>query len=277
MEHENKKTDLDKTYYPDIKQSFGLIFKLFLISIPVSIPLVFLLIPFRNSQYVDLVKSLIIMISFVVTLIILIRITKSKILNQGMWTVEWRKNKVPFKAIIIFIIMTLAIMIIIAPLTELIPMPESIVKMFEEMMKPNIFSFIFVVIAAPILEELFFRGIILEGLLKSYSVNKAIFWSAIIFGTAHFNPWQTIGASLAGILIGWAYVRTKSLIPGMIIHATNNLIGFVVMAKTNNATFYLSDIFENKIVFYSLLITSILVLFLGMKFINRLFYKNNYA
>ena len=94
------------------------------------------------------------------------------------------------------------------------------------MIQPNISSFLTILIAAPLLEEVFFRGILLEGFLKNYSPAKAITWSALIFGMVHLNPWQAIGATVDGLLIGWLYWRTNSLIPGLIIHMFNNLIGF---------------------------------------------------
>lgn len=45
------------------------------------------------------------------------------------------------------------------------------------------------VIAAPVLEELIFRGMMLEGLLKKYSPVTSIIISSILFGVAHLNPW----------------------------------------------------------------------------------------
>jgi membrane protease YdiL (CAAX protease family) len=59
---------------------------------------------------------------------------------------------------------------LISPIVDLIPMPESIQKIFLEFSKQNgPFSFMAVVIAAPIFEELIFRGVILDGLLRNYS------------------------------------------------------------------------------------------------------------
>jgi len=83
-----------------------------------------------------------------------------------------------------------------------------------------------IVLAAPILEELLFRGIILEGLLKNYQPYRAIGFSSFLFALIHGNLAQGIGALMIGILIGWIYWKTESIIPGIFIHLFNNLVAY---------------------------------------------------
>src|SRR3546814_14754915 len=86
---------------------------------------------------------------------------------------------------------------ITSPIVYSIPMPEFMQKLFLEFANQNgIFSFMTIVIAAPIIEELFFRGIILEGLLQRYSPVKSIILSSILFGIVNLNPWTFIIALL---------------------------------------------------------------------------------
>ena len=47
-----------------------------------------------------------------------------------------------------------------------------------------------VIIIAPIVEELIFRGVIMSGLMRNYKVGWAIFFSALLFALFHLNPWQ---------------------------------------------------------------------------------------
>jgi uncharacterized protein len=118
---------------------------------------------------------------------------------------------------------------IVTPLSSLIPMPESVKELFLELVRHiGIFSFLLMVVAAPILEELIFRGIILEGLLNRYSAVKSILLSSFLFGFVHLNPWQFVTGFILGIFIGWVYYRTKSLVYPIIIHATANLTGFLM-------------------------------------------------
>jgi membrane protease YdiL (CAAX protease family) len=106
--------------------------------------------------------------------------------------------------------------------SNLLPMPESVRKFFERLSTKDFSTIIMLVIAAPILEEILCRGIVLKGLLKNYAPNKAIVISALFFGLIHLNPWQALPAFLGGLFLGWTYYKTQSVIPGMIIHATIN-------------------------------------------------------
>jgi membrane protease YdiL (CAAX protease family) len=108
-------------------------------------------------------------------------------------------------------------------------MPDSIKKAFMDFgSQTGIFAFFLMVIAAPILEELIFRGIILDGLLKKYSPIKSILISSLLFGLVHLNPWQFVTGLIVGIFSGWVYYRTRSLSFSIIIHAAANLSGFLM-------------------------------------------------
>ena len=56
----------------------------------------------------------------------------------------------------------------------------------------------------------------------------AILISAIIFGLVHGNSAQFLNASLLGILLGWMFYRTGSIIPGFVLHWVNNTVVYVV-------------------------------------------------
>jgi uncharacterized protein len=87
-----------------------------------------------------------------------------------------------------------------------------------------------VVVAAPIVEEIIFRGLILRGFLKHYSVRKSILLSALLFGLVHMNPWQFVIAFAAGLILGWWYVKTESIITTIFGHALNNGMSFIIGA-----------------------------------------------
>ncbi len=260
-------------HFPNINQSFVLILQLFLISIPAAIPsIAFIVLAdfFENSPVLaGHLKSFGILLAYVITMYFIIKIAQSKIKKTESTPVKWKLKKIPFRLIGIFLIMTLALVVLIDPLTSFIPMPKTFEEMFKEMVKPNIFSFLTLVVAAPVFEELFFRGIILEAFLKNYSPRKAIIWSAIIFGSAHFNPWQFIGAGFAGIFIGWAYYKTGSLIPGMFIHFLNNLIGFIVGLATKGEIFTFYELFSDKLLYFSMFVLALIILIVGIFAINR--------
>jgi uncharacterized protein len=117
---------------------------------------------------------------------------------------------------------------VISPLTSLVPMTDYFKDLFMQFARyKGLPSFISMVIAAPVLEELLFRGIILEGFLKRYSPVKSVLISALLFGVFHLNPWQLITGFFAGIFIGWIYYRTRNLALAIFIHAFNNLMAFI--------------------------------------------------
>ncbi|HEX7369887.1 MAG TPA: CPBP family intramembrane glutamic endopeptidase [Rhodanobacteraceae bacterium] len=87
---------------------------------------------------------------------------------------------------------------------------------------------VMVVCAAPFVEELVFRGVLLSGLAHKLSISWAMLVSAIIFGCAHlpdFNVWYPVPALiLLGLGMAWVRVRSRSLWPSVTLHATNNLL-----------------------------------------------------
>jgi len=129
----------------------------------------------------------------------------------------------------VVIIATLALVVGLEWIADLLPMPDSVQKFFENMIKKDIISIIQLTIAAPVMEEILCRGIILKGLLKNYAPQKAILISALFFAAIHLNPWQAIPAFFGGLFLGWVFYKTRSVIPGMIIHATINSTASVML------------------------------------------------
>ena len=100
-------------------------------------------------------------------------------------------------------------------------------EMFTELMKqmtggPLWSSFLVVAIFAPIFEEWLCRGMVLRGLLTKMKPGWAIVVSALFFAVIHANPWQALNAFLIGLVMGYVYYKTGSLILTMIIHFVNN-------------------------------------------------------
>lgn len=71
-------------------------------------------------------------------------------------------------------------------------------------------------------EEMLFRGVILTNLLP-YGKAPAVLISAVLFGLMHQNPAQMFYATMAGVVLGLVYVRTRSIWGGVLIHFMNNL------------------------------------------------------
>ena len=108
-----------------------------------------------------------------------------------------------------------------------LPAPEFINQIMNELVSKGIGSLIALVIIAPVIEELIFRGLILNGLLSQYSVKKSAVISALLFALIHINPYQFAGAFIWGVLAAYILIATKSLLPCIICHALYNGIPYV--------------------------------------------------
>ncbi|MBQ4440906.1 MAG: CPBP family intramembrane metalloprotease [Bacteroidales bacterium] len=110
----------------------------------------------------------------------------------------------------------------------------------------------------PLAEEIGFRGVLLSGLLKTRCRPwLAILISALCFGLLH----GLIGfpsAFLFGILVGWLYWRTSSIIPGIIIHIVNNSLSFIDLSGQCHAVCLL-------ILFGSLILLTLVLRWFGKK------------
>lgn len=111
-----------------------------------------------------------------------------------------------------------------------IPMSEGVLQVVEGVYgnKPSIVGLmILFAVVGPICEEIFYRGIILSGLLKRYPEKKSIFLSALIFAIIHMNPWQFPTALIMGLFFGWVFTRTRSIILCIVAHIFYNMIPFI--------------------------------------------------
>ena len=106
----------------------------------------------------------------------------------------------------------------------LVPMSADEVAFLQTMMSASVASTLFGCIAAPVLEEMLFRGVILRSFLRQYSRTGAILWSSAIFAIAHLNVYQAATALAIGIVSGWLYERCRSLWPCIVLHALYNTL-----------------------------------------------------
>jgi uncharacterized protein len=85
-------------------------------------------------------------------------------------------------------------------------------------------AFMKVVIIAPVIEELIFRGVIMHGLMRNYSEKSAVFFSGLLFALFHLNPWQFPATFVLGLILGWLMIRSHNILLCIAGHAINNLL-----------------------------------------------------
>ena len=271
MFKERPQSEVPQSFYPNIGQSFRLLIRLILISIPLSIPYIVLMI--LNREYVlpygQLLISFTLLFSYGLPFFIVARLGVKRIRKFDMPDYRLKLNMEPYQVLLVVVLMTLAASTLISAITDLLPESDWFNDYMTQLVQPNVFAFLTVVVAAPILEEIFFRGVILEGLLKNYSPAKAIIWSAVIFGVAHMNMWQTTGAILSGLLLGWVYWKSNSIIPGMVIHFINNLIGYIAMINMADANESLSDSIGDDLIYGVVLLSALAIFILTWRWLNK--------
>lgn len=92
----------------------------------------------------------------------------------------------------------------------------------------KIMILISVSVTGPIVEEIVFRGIIMEKLWEKIGLNRAILFSSIFFGMMHFTSVITVLATtLAGIILAYTYAASKNLINGIIAHGMYNFVAYI--------------------------------------------------
>lgn len=92
------------------------------------------------------------------------------------------------------------------------------------------------VVAAPIVEEIVFRGIVLKGFLSRMPAWVAIGVQAIVFGCAHFDPVRGTGniglvmvLSGVGAVLGGAAYLFRRIGPTIIAHAILNALAMAIV------------------------------------------------
>ena len=114
-------------------------------------------------------------------------------------------------------------------LQEKMPVLPNIVEAEFEMIMQNRWGYLVVGLLAPLVEEMVFRGAILRSLLR-WKENPwvGIVISALLFALIHMNPAQMPHAFLIGLLLGWMYYRTDSIVPGVVYHWVNNTVAYIL-------------------------------------------------
>ncbi len=153
-----------------------------------------------------------------------------------------------------------------------LPAPDWFWEMFNRIFEGDYGwwgAFMKVAVVAPVVEELIFRGLILQGFRRNYHTLTAVFMSALLFALFHLNPWQFPATFVLGLLLGWLMVRTNNIFLAILGHSINNLLVLLSMTfwtEIKSNAFYLM---EKEKIYY----TSTLVVLLSLLLIFAASYK----
>jgi len=110
----------------------------------------------------------------------------------------------------------------------------------------NTISFLSVVIIIPMVEEFIFRGLLLTRWSSKWGIKRAVLITSILFGILH-GP-TMVSITFMGLVFALIYIKTRSLIIPILLHALNNMFVFLLDSlRANDAAtaFSVSD-FQNE-------------------------------
>ncbi|WP_163104763.1 CPBP family intramembrane glutamic endopeptidase [Amedibacterium intestinale] len=97
----------------------------------------------------------------------------------------------------------------------------------------NMIIILSVCVIAPVFEELFFRGFILQALKRHGNV-FAIITTSILFALLHGNLVQAIPVFALSIVISYSVIRTNNVLIGILIHFLNNSLSIFELFFVKN-------------------------------------------
>lgn len=209
--------------YPSIKNSIFLCFIFFAVQISLGIVLELIRVSETSVLY-----GIMMIIIFLVSLFIPIYYGFRK--TKTTFKEVFKVRNISLKLWLYGIVFSCGFVIVSSEIDNIInfflPMPLVLEEVFFNMAgnKSFIIALSTLVLIPAFGEEMFFRGVILHGFEKNYSVKKAVFVSAFLFGVIHLNPWQFISGFIIGAISAWTAIKTKSIFLSIYIHFFNNFL-----------------------------------------------------
>ena len=115
-------------------------------------------------------------------------------------------------------------------------------------------------------EEFLFRGLVLTNLLP-YGRTTAVLASALLFGLMHQNAGQLFYATAAGLVLGFIYVKTRSVWVCVLIHFVNNFTSVIQSVLAERLSYMNANLVLGLVqgAIYTLGIISAVILMLRVK------------
>lgn len=248
-------------HYPTYLQALGLILIVALFGVMAAL----LVFPFTNANSM-------LAITVVYTVSLMGGIASALLIRKDF---SFPITRVDWRIISLGCIAAVSFHFVSDPIVSLFPIPDSLKEMTSSLYQYPVMSLLLIVLLAPLLEELLFRGVVLHGFLKNYKPGHAIVSSALVFAIIHGNLAQGLGAFFIGLVIGWIYWKTNSIIPGIIIHFVNNTFAFssIFFVDEKDALKTMSAYFVEPWVYWTIVAMGGVVTFVSVWALSKMFPK----
>ena len=175
---------------------------------------------------------------------------------------KWLRTR-PWTVLTWSVVAALGLIIPSLWIQEQMPELPNLVESEFDMILGNRWGYVTIGLLAPLSEEIVMRGGILKELLKSTKLSPwgAIAISALFFSLIHMNPAQMPHAFVIGLLLGWMYWRTGSILPCMAYHWANNSAAYVIYNIYPDPDIKLIELFKgSEMHVYLAVVFSLLIL-----------------
>ena len=173
------------------------------------------------------------------------------------WTVLWGT------------VLLFAVSVVIEPLISLFP--ASHFEMLQNLIGMGGWVVMTTVVAAPLLEEILFRGIIQEGAVRRLGPAGGIVVASAIFGIIHLIPPQVVNAFFLALVLGLVYYQSRSLTAVILIHAINNAISYISMVLADGKIVTCREMLNNDRSYWMLYaVSAVLTVAGGMYAVKKL-------
>lgn len=93
----------------------------------------------------------------------------------------------------------------------------------------TVLLFLVVVVGAPLVEELVYRGLVQRSLSRAVGAASGVLLASLLFSIIHFSPVEYPGLFVAGLVFGLGLTLTGRLGPAIVTHAAFNAAGLVMV------------------------------------------------
>lgn len=170
---------------------------------------------------------------FAVNAVALVAGLISRFARRQDWTCGQASFGVSLQLLIGIILLCMGLNLVGEPLD----LPDYAAEMMVQVLGHPL-GFLAVTLLGPITEEVFFRsGIMGASLRAGTPARTAIIVSAVLFGLIHGNPAQVPFAICIGLALGYAYLRTGSLLVPIVAHIVNNGTAGILYLLMDEETF----------------------------------------
>lgn len=123
-------------------------------------------------------------------------------------------------------VMTIALVMVVSRWWSVTPEPQAVVVMLLQESRPRLLLALVAMVAliGPLAEEIVFRGVVYAALRRRWGVGRALLGSSSVFAVLHLDPIALAPIFVMGLLLGWLYEQTGSLIPSMTVHFVHNSV-----------------------------------------------------